>query len=207
MAAPRTRPYTIESRDPASDVVVPGDLHAEPTLWRDVFGNERPVEVEIGCAKGTFLLAAAQATPERNFMGLERSVSLAAAAQAALNRAQLDNARVLCCDARCVVMHLIPPNSVAGYHLYFPDPWWKRRHHKRRVYSAGFAAAVARTLRPRGQIAVATDVPGVLAVLERRFTDAGLRPAPARPASLSTTFASRCIEGARPVHHATFVRE
>jgi tRNA (guanine-N7-)-methyltransferase len=179
-------------------------LPSAQDLWRAVFGNDAPVEIEIGCGKGTFLVAAAGRDRNRNFLGLERAPRLAVAAARTLADAGLTNARVLCCDAGCVVTHLLPARAVAAYHLYFPDPWWKRRHHKRRVYTSRFAAAVSRTLSSGGRVYVATDVGPMLDLIRERFAGAGLVPLPESLPPPRTVFARRCGEEGRPVHQAVF---
>jgi len=176
----------------------------QPVPWHVVFGDDRPVEVEIGCGRGEFLVAVAASNPDRNFFGLESAARLAASAQHAIDKAGLTNARVLHCDARCVVRHLIQPHAVAAYHVYFPDPWWKRRHHKRRIYAGSFAADLARTLAPDGRVHVATDIPELLAALGRRFIEAGLHPTVTSRNALPTRFARRCAEVGRPVFQGAF---
>ena len=209
MAAPRTRQYVPDAGDESD--ISPWVLPAVPDtgvpgtgLWRQVFGNDAPVEIEVGCGKGTFLLQAALRAPTRNFLGLERAPRLAVVAERAIAAAGLTNARVLLCDAGCVVPHLIPARSVAIYHLYFPDPWWKRRHHKRRVYTGRFAAAITRTLASDGRVYVATDVPPLLDLIRERFAHAGLVVLPASPPAPRTVFARRCREEGRALHEAAF---
>jgi tRNA (guanine-N7-)-methyltransferase len=209
VAAPRTRHYLPDADDVGD--ALPGVLAAAPgvaasgaDLWRCVFGNDAPVEIEVGCGRGTFLLEAARHTPSRNFLGLERAPRLALAAERAIAGAALTNARVLCCDAGCVLCHLIPPRSVAVYHLYFPDPWWKRRHHKRRVYTGRFAAAISRTLVAGGRVYVATDVRPLVDQIRERFARAGLAALGESPPAPHTVFAGRCREAGRLVHHAAF---
>ena len=175
--------------------------------WHAVFGNDRPVEVEIGCGRGAFLVASAASNPDRNFFGLECAERLAGTAQAAIEKARLTNARVLHCDARCVIRHLIQPRAVAAYHLYFPDPWWKRRHHKRRIYAGGLAADLARTLEPAGRVHLATDVPELLTAMTQRFMEAGLQSTPSSHRAPLTRFARRCIDVGRPVYQATFAHQ
>lgn len=130
-------------------------------FWRGVFGNDRPTEIEIGPGTGTFLLAIARAQPDVNFVGIEHSTSRAARLTAAAGRSDLANVRVIAANAACVIATLVPEASVAAYHIYFPDPWWKRRHRRRRLFTPEFAATIARTLVPAGRVFVATDVEDV----------------------------------------------
>jgi tRNA (guanine-N7-)-methyltransferase len=149
--------------EPAGSTVDPlPALYASPddasSPWRLLFGNDRPVEIEIGPGRGDVLLAFAAARPEVNFFAIEHVQGAAAHVAARLRTAGLPNARVLGADAVCVVEHLVPPASVAAYHIYFPDPWPKSRHRKRRLVTPEFAAAMTRTLAPGGTVHVATDV-------------------------------------------------
>src|SRR5215470_14283854 len=117
-----------------------------PELWNSLFSNDLPTEVEIGPGTGTFLISAAGRVPPRNLFAIEHARGRATRLQAAIARAGLRNVRVIAADATCVVSTLIPAESVAAYHIYFPDPWWKRRHHRRRLLTPAFAGALARTL-------------------------------------------------------------
>jgi len=127
-------------------------------LWTSVFGNDRPVEIEIGPGRGDVLLAFATARPEVNFFAIEYIHDAAERLVARLDDSRITNARVMAGDAGCVIHHVVPTASVARYHLYFPDPWPKRRHHKRRIMTPAFAAAMRRTLTPSGVVHVATDL-------------------------------------------------
>ena len=131
-------------------------------LWQYVFGNERAVEVEIGCGTGTFILHAAAAAPATNFFGIERAYRRADRLVADVEARGLANTRILAADAGCVVVHVVPDASVRAYHIYFPDPWWKRRHFRRRYFTPEFAAALERTLEPGGRLYLATDVDEVM---------------------------------------------
>lgn len=126
--------------------------------WPDVFGNERPVEVEIGFGKGLFLLLAAQARPNVNFVGVEiaRKYQLFAATRMA--KRGLTNVRLAKADARSFLSDHVASASAEAVHVYFPDPWWKKRHHKRRLMTPEFADECARVLRPGGRLLFATDV-------------------------------------------------
>jgi tRNA (guanine-N7-)-methyltransferase len=123
-----------------------------------VFGNDHPVEVEVGFGKGLFLLTAGQANPGTNYLGLEvvRKYQLFTATR--LAKRGLGNVRVACADARPFLRDRVADESVQALHLYFPDPWWKTRHHKRRVFTPEFAQQAWRVLRPGGQLLVVTDV-------------------------------------------------
>jgi tRNA (guanine-N7-)-methyltransferase len=155
--------------------------------WRGVFGNDRPVEVEIGPGRGDVLLAFAAAVPGRNFFGIERPGGAAAAIAARAAARGLANVKVVAGDARCIVAELVPDGSVAAYHVYFPDPWPKTRHRKRRLASADFATALARTLAPGGTVDVASDLSAIVerfaAELERAnlVRVRGAQPRAARP--------------------------
>lgn len=144
-------------------------LSAPQPTWSDIFGNSNPVEVEIGPGKGGFLLALARHYPERNFFGVEFSQRRAFRLAYLLERDGPANAIVIRADITCVVQTLVRPNSVAVYHLYFPDPWWKRRHHRRRLFRDDFVTALVQTLVPGGTIFLASDVPAYFASITQRF--------------------------------------
>ena len=181
-------------------------MHA---LWRFVFDNGHPVEVEIGPGTGTFLLGAAARVPHTNFFAIEHSHGRAARLTAALEARGLHNARVLAGDAACVVTTLLPAETIAAYHIYFPDPWWKRRHHRRRLFTPAFAAALQQTLVPGGRIHVATDVADVvtlaLAALGTcpQLTRDDTMPPP-RPDI--TVFERKGLARGATIHEATFVK-
>jgi tRNA (guanine-N7-)-methyltransferase len=126
-------------------------------LWCEIFGNDRAVEVEIGPGRGEFLLATAEAHPERNYFAIERSHSQTRLLAARLAAAGLINARVLQGDAACIV-RLLPDACVSAFHVLFPDPWWKRRHHRRRFWTAGVVTHLRRALVMGGTIELVTDV-------------------------------------------------
>jgi tRNA (guanine-N7-)-methyltransferase len=126
--------------------------------WCAVFGNDHPVELEVGCGKGLFLVSSSLAHPEINFVGVEivRKYQLFAATR--LAKRGLRNVRVACADARAFLRDCVPPASLRTVHVYFPDPWWKKRHHKRRVFTPEFAEQCLRVLRAGGALSAATDV-------------------------------------------------
>jgi tRNA (guanine-N7-)-methyltransferase len=152
---------------------------APPFNWPAVFGNDHPVELEVGFGKGLFLLTSAQAHPDVNFAGVEivRKYQLFTATR--LAKRGLNNVRVACADVRLFLPRCVATASLQAVHVYFPDPWWKKRHHKRRVFTAEFVAECARVLRPEGQLHAATDVPEYAQVMaELLANEPRLRPLP-----------------------------
>jgi len=137
--------------------------------WSDIFGNDHPVEVEIGPGKGSFLCAYAEHTPERNFFAVEINKRRALRLAARLHRQGPTNAMVIHADMRCLIQTPVWPGGVSVYHLYFPDPWWKRRHHQRRLFHADFATALMQTLLPGGRILLASDVQEYFVKIVQQF--------------------------------------
>jgi tRNA (guanine-N7-)-methyltransferase len=122
-----------------------------------LFGNSRPLELEIGSGKGTFLLAESAARPEVNFLGVEYARRYWIFAADRLRRAERDNARVVLAEASAFVRDFIERESLSAVHVYFPDPWPKTRHHRRRLLQPAFLEALASKLRPGARLSVATD--------------------------------------------------
>jgi len=122
-----------------------------------VFGNSRPVEMEIGTGKGTFLLARARQRPELNFLGLEWARGYCEYAADRCRRAGLGNVRLLRVDAQVFLRHCLPNDCLLRLHIYFPDPWPKRRHQRRRLICPEFIAQTVRVLMPGAQLLIVTD--------------------------------------------------
>lgn len=129
-----------------------------PVDWLALFGNAHPVEVEVGFGKGLFLSTAGAANPGVNYFGIEivRKYQLFAATR--LAKRALPNVRVACGDGKRFLRDAVPTGSVRTVHVYFPDPWWKNRHKKRRLFDAEFAQAAEKALMPGGTLLVVTDV-------------------------------------------------
>jgi tRNA (guanine-N7-)-methyltransferase len=178
-------------------------------FWREIFGNTHPVEVEIGPGTGTFILAAAQRIPQTNFLGIENSRSRASHLQNAIDAHGITTARVINADAACIVATIIPAESVAAYHIYFPDPWWKRRHHRRRLFTPQFAVALARTLAPGGRLHTTTDVGDVFALMLSTLKSCGafVRHATAHsPRFGPSAFERKGLARGAVIHEASFLR-
>lgn len=163
-------PYTVDltGREP-------------PVSWPGLFGNDHPVELEVGSGKGLFLVNAGIRTPAHNFLGVEMSRKYAHAAARRVARRALAHVKVLPGDARLFLSRFVPPASLRAVHIYFPDPWWKKRHKKRRVFTAPFVADVQRGLEPGGDFRMATDVEeyfGVMLELMAQHPRFVARPSP-----------------------------
>lgn len=122
-----------------------------------VFGNEHPVELEIGCGKGAFLLREAQAHPERNYLGIEWANEFYKFTADRMARWAVTNVRIMRTDARQFVISRLPSECLDALHVYHPDPWPKKRHHKRRLFNETFVASAIRVLKPGGRWAIQTD--------------------------------------------------
>ena len=122
------------------------------------FGREAPLEIEIGSGKGLFISAAAAANPDRNFLGCEIAHKYAQFAAARLARAGIANGRMIDGDALRLLREFLPDCCAVAVHVYFPDPWWKLRHRKRRVLNTACLQDVTRVLVPGGRLHFWTDV-------------------------------------------------
>jgi len=131
-----------------------------PRPWdpQSLFGRRAPLEAEVGSGKGLFLRTAAAARPGSDFLGIEVAPKYARFAAAALAKRKLPNAVVVVADALRVFAEVLTDASLGAVHVYFPDPWWKKRHKKRRVMRESFVRDVERTLRPGGRLHFWTDV-------------------------------------------------
>lgn len=149
---------SVEAHEDLTPWFQPVSAVTGPLSWRDWFGNDYPVELDIGCHKGQFLVNAAECNPQVNFLGFELDFSKAAYAGRRLRKRNQPNARVMGGDCRDALTELIQPHTVAAVHVYFPDPWWKRRHKRRRLFTNTFLELVHRVLVPGGLLHSWTDV-------------------------------------------------
>ncbi len=137
-------------------LISPGSID-EQLNFHQLFEKDQPVEVEIGTGKGRFILSESKQRSDTNFLGIERSKKFLRIALDRMTKDPRPNCLFLCLDADFVVKLLIPERSITAYHIYFPDPWPKERHQKRRLFNPGFVDKLAKTLTPDGKIYLKTD--------------------------------------------------
>jgi tRNA (guanine-N7-)-methyltransferase len=136
--------------------IVPANYFV-PLDLKAVYGRNAPIEVDLGCGDGSFLVEIAAANPATNFLGIERLLGRVRSAHRKIAERELTNARVLRVETSYAVSKMLPANSVARFHLMFPDPWPKRRHWRRRVVTDDFFAAIHHALVPHGVLRITTD--------------------------------------------------
>ncbi|HEX5339707.1 MAG TPA: tRNA (guanosine(46)-N7)-methyltransferase TrmB [Gammaproteobacteria bacterium] len=179
-----------------------------------IFGRDAQRTLEIGFGNGDTLLELAQLHPDRDFIGIEVHRPGIGRLLNALAHAALDNVRVVCVDAVQILDRCVPDASLDAVLLYFPDPWPKKRHHKRRIVQPEFATLVAHKLKPGGSFQLATDWPDyaehmleVLSACPDFSNLAGSGAYVARPAERPLTrFERRGLKRGHPVHDLAFAR-
>ncbi len=186
-----------------------------PVDWATLFGRPGPVELDVGCGKGLFLVQATSRDPELNMLGIEWSGRYArAAAERVLKAGVQERVKIARADARHLIAQYIPSQSVRAVHVYFPDPWWKKRHKKRRLFTPEFVAQVARVLQREGQLHIATDVAEYFEVIrnlvgsQREFVEIPPPPPPAGSTDLDylTHFERKYRLEGRPIYRVSYRR-
>lgn len=122
-----------------------------------IFGRSAPITLEIGFGNGASLTQMAAASPEQNFIGIEVHRPGVGNLLQQLEQVHLNNVRIICHDAVEVLEHMIPPGSLDRVQVFFPDPWPKKKHHKRRLIQSGFISLLASRIKPNGIFHLATD--------------------------------------------------
>ncbi len=156
-----------------------------------VFPNAQPLELELGAGDGTFLVEWARAHPERNFLGVERLLGRLRKVDRKGSRAGLTNLRAIRLEAAYFLEYLVPRRSLAALHVYFPDPWPKRKHWRHRLVNAHFTEVAARALAPGGVVYLRTDNAEYFEQMQAVFgANASFRPVetPAALSALLTDF-------------------
>jgi tRNA (guanine-N7-)-methyltransferase len=160
------RPVTIAS---------PSLLYALPSILeridpRKLFPLEQPLEVELGCGDGSFLVEYAASHPRRNFIGVERLLGRVRKLDRKGGRAGLKNLRAVRIESSYFLAFLLPPGVTEALHIYFPDPWPKRKHRRHRLVNEHFPALAAQALAPGGALYLRTDDPAYFGQMTAVFS-------------------------------------
>jgi tRNA (guanine-N7-)-methyltransferase len=204
-------------RKPPADLDLTGHLLrleelAAPLDPVSLFAASLPVELEVGSGKGMFLAAATAANLGTNYLGIEVSGGYARLAAGKLAAADSPNGRMIHGDAMQLVSSLLPDCCLSAVHVYFPDPWWKARHRKRRILNPVFLAHAARLLPSTGHLHIWTDVEeyfqeAVAATATTgRFGPPAEEPAGGPSSDYRTHFERRTRLAGAPVWRAVFRR-
>ena len=174
-----------------------------------LFGRSGPVHIEIGSGKATFLLSQATAEPDVNFLGIEQANKYYRYAVDRIGRWGLTNVRVIRTDAGHFLANFIPSDSIDCFHIYFPDPWPKRRHHKRRFFCAANLEQLLRCLKKDGQLRIVTDhadyfeqIEKLMAVQGERLEEIEFFPTAGADCGewVGTNFERKYLKDQRPIY-------
>ncbi len=190
------------------------DVLNNPVTWDQLVPTGATVELEVGSGKGMFLKSAAAEVPEHFFLGIELAVKFANRAAERLANANLNNAKMLRGDAQAFLRETVPTNSVTCMHVYFPDPWWRNKHKKRRVLNDQAILDIERSLIAGGEFHFWTDVLDYYELICSQVMDTtallGPKFIPERPAShgmdYTTHFERRARLNGQPIYRALFVK-
>jgi tRNA (guanine-N7-)-methyltransferase len=196
---------------PEPPIWLSGEQPGAPQVdFAALFGRRAPVELEIGTGKGRFLVSEAAAHPERDFLGLEIAAEYARIARARAERRGLTNLRVERADGKLFVLKRIPRGALARLHVFFPDPWPKKRHRKRRLFDAAFAAGAAGALERGGLLRVASDhqeyFAAILTVLDAEPLLARLPEAEIGEWLCGTNYEAKFLERGQAIGKAVYRR-
>lgn len=192
-----------------------------PIDWEACFGNPHPVEIEIGFGKGRFLLEASKRHPKVNYLGVERAQKYVELTRERFEKymrhfgvdkasGTFSNVRLAWTDANYFVTRYVPAESVQAYHIYFPDPWPKKRQRKRRIFrNQDFLAALTRTLRSdRGKLYIVTDYEEYFQEIQERLAGlSALRPVAADLSpdqDIATNFEMKYVLEGREIYRAVY---
>jgi tRNA (guanine-N7-)-methyltransferase len=174
-----------------------------------VFGRDGPVHIEIGTGRATFLLNQARSQPQVNFLGIEWAGRYYRYAVDRIGRWSLGNIRIIRTEAASFLADFVPACSVDCFHIYFPDPWPKRRHHKRRFLAPANLELLLNTLRQGGTIRIATDhadyfeqIRKLIAAKDNRLQKIDFTPASGAEQGewVGTNFERKYLKQQRPIY-------
>jgi len=163
----------VNRAPPATVVHRPANL-IDPLDWNGLFERPQSVELELGSGDGSFLARWAQDHPGVNFVGVERLMGRLNKLDRKARRLGLRNLRLLRFEAAYLMKYLVPAESLDAVHVYFPDPWPKRKHVDRRLINSAFTVMAARALKPGGTVWLRTDHTEYFAQMQDVFSASGL---------------------------------
>lgn len=203
---PRRVPVLMELAEGMVDPLVPLAQHVGLLPLEEIFARHAPLEVEVGTGKGHTLATLAQRDADRDFLGIEVGSRWARLTRVQLIHAAVPNARLVQGEAEWVLNRYLAPGSVRRFHVYFPDPWPKNRHAKRRLFRLGFVGQMARCLEPRGQVCVATDHSTYFEQIRKVMDAGGFRHHPdgALPDDPVSSFEAKYRHQGRAIHRAVW---
>jgi tRNA (guanine-N7-)-methyltransferase len=143
--------------DSQTNLVVELSSIVEPLSLKELFTSPQPLEVELGCGDASFLVEFARRHPQKNFIGVERLLGRISKLDRKGRRAGLKNLRGVRIESAYFLQYLLPPHSVEAIHIYFPDPWPKKKHHKNRLINESFPVLARAALASQGKVFLRTD--------------------------------------------------
>ncbi|MCE2415565.1 tRNA (guanosine(46)-N7)-methyltransferase TrmB [Candidatus Poribacteria bacterium] len=216
---------TVHSQiiDIVTERAVPLGEFPKPIDWEAFFGNPHPVEIEIGSGKGRFLLEASKRHPTVNYIGIERAQKYVALTQERFKKhirhfgvdsasGTFSNVRLAWTDASYFLTRYVPAESVQAHHIYFPDPWPKKRQRKRRIFrNQDFLSALTCTLNPNGgRLYIATDHAEYFQEIQERLAGLPvLRPVETDTSpdgDIATNFEMKYVLEGRNIYRAVYER-
>jgi tRNA (guanine-N7-)-methyltransferase len=179
--------------------------------WRRDFGRDAPLELEVGPGRGHFALDHAAANPQIDLVAIETRRSDCELIRARARKRGVRNVMVIQGDAKLLVPRLFAPGTLSALHVQFPDPWWKRRHQKRRLVDVELAALMRSSLREGGYVDFRTDVQAYARAAVQTWEEAGFVNAAgpgqlwSEPPAVLSTRERRYARTGQPVYRARFV--
>ena len=181
--------------------------------WREVFGNDHPIHIEVGMGKGRFIMELAERNPEVNYIGIERYSTVLLKALQKREKLPLSNICFMCVDAK-ELGEMFEPGEVKKIYLNFSDPWPKKRAHKKRLSNHAFIARYAHILKPDGEIQMKTDNSALFEYSLMEFQEEGWRLKEVsvdyrreeHAEDVITEYERRFLEKGQPIYRAVFVK-